>query len=121
MTGQWRSRERRTCIVEVSVKTLFTESDAFELVKRVIRISLEAIETNVFHYREQSPSIYPNCSYSYSLSKFKTGKMSFCLVSSFYGTLKNGKQIENGLMMNMMLVRVLRRNRTSGMCVCVIS
>lgn len=55
---------QRACIVEFFVRLPFTESDAFELVRRVIRVSFKATETNVFQLREQSFSIYPYYTYS---------------------------------------------------------
>lgn len=45
--------------------------------------------------------------------------MSLGLVSSFCGTLKNGKQTENGLVIKTVSIRILPRNRTHGVCVCV--
>lgn len=44
----------------------FTESDAFEFMTSVIRVSLEAIETNVLCCREQLFSVFLNYSYCYS-------------------------------------------------------
>lgn len=83
--------------MELFVRIPFTESDAFELVRRVIRASFKATETNVFCLRVQSLSIYPYYSHSYSLCKFKTGKMSLSLVSSVYGTLKKmGSKLKMG-------------------------
>lgn len=64
---EWSIEKQRACIVKLFVRVSFTESDAFELVRRVIRESFKAIETNVFHLREQSLSIYPYYSYSYSV------------------------------------------------------
>lgn len=60
MTGQQRRREQRSCVAELSVMILFTESDAFDLVRRVIGVSHEVIETDVLQGRELGLSVYPD-------------------------------------------------------------
>lgn len=47
-------------MAELSVVILFTESDAFDLVRRVIRVSHEVTETDVLQGRELGLSVYPD-------------------------------------------------------------
>lgn len=73
--------------------TLLTESDAFELVKTVIRASLEATESDVLHCRE-TVSPFTQITASPTLCEsLKQEKMSPSLVSHFDIILKHGKQI----------------------------